>query len=406
MNSRRVVVTGLGVISALGPNTASFWQALCEGRSGIGPFENIDRTLFRFQNAAEVHGYIPEAHFAKKQITRLDRFSQLGLIAAREAVADAALEWTSELCQRTAVVTGTSTGGQDTQEMGFVDLYRKHRSRVHPLTVPRVMCNAAACHISIEYGISGPVYTVSSACSSANHAIGQAFWMVRNGLADAAVTGGSEAPFSFGNLKAWEGLRVVATDTCRPFARDREGIILGEGGAMLVIESLEGAQERGARIYGEIIGFGMSADAYHLTQPSSDGAARAMRAALKDAEVDPQLIEYINAHGTGTQANDPMETRAVRQVFGEHADRLAISSTKSMHGHTLGAAGALEGIATLLALHHGLLPPTANFTEPDPQCDLDVVPNQARAAAVSYAMSNTFAFGGLNAVLVFRRWET
>lgn len=405
MNTRRVVVTGMGVISALGPNTASFWQALTEGRPGIRPFENIDRTLFRFQNAAETQGYVPEEHFAKKEITRIDRFAQLGLVAAREAVADAALEWTPELCQRTAVVTGTSTGGQDSQEMGFVELYQKNRSRVHPLTVPRVMCNAAACHISIEYGLSGPVYTVASACSSSNHAIGQAFWMVRNGLVDAAVAGGSEAPFSYGNLKAWEGLRVVSTSTCRPFTLNREGIILGEGGGMLMIEPLEHAQERGARIYGEIMGFGMSADAYHITQPSSDGAAQAMRAALQDAEVDPQLIDYVNAHGTGTPANDSMETRAIRQVFGDHADRLAISSTKSMHGHTLGAAGALEGIATLLTLQHGLLPPTANFTEPDPECNLDVVPNQARTADVSYAMSNTFAFGGLNAVLVFRRWE-
>ncbi len=404
MKRRRVVVTGLGVISALGPNTDAFWQALREGRSGIGPLENFGPTQFRFQNAAEVRDYTPEAHFGKKQIALLDRFAQLGLVAAREALADAALEWTAPLRQRTAVVTGSSMGGQSTLDKAYLSLYGKQRPRVHPLTVPRAMNSSAASHISMEYGLTGPAYNVSSACSSASHAIGQAFWMVRNGLVEVAVTGGSEAPFGFGNLKAWEALRVIDPDTCRPFSRDRGGTILGEGGAKLVIESLENAQDRGARIYGEIVGFGMSADAHHLTQPSMEGAVRAIRAALEDADVDPQQIGYINAHGTGTRANDPTETRAIREVFGEHADHLAISSTKSLHGHTLGAAGALESVATLLALHHGLLPPTANFTEPDPACDLDVVPNEARAVSVTYAVSNAFAFGGLNAVLVFRRW--
>ncbi len=404
MKRRRVVVTGLGVISALGPNTDAFWQALREGRSGISPLENFGPTQFRFQNAAEVHDYTPDAHFGKKQIALLDRFAQLGLVAAREALADAALEWTAQLRQHTAVVTGSAMGGQSTLDKAYLGLYGKQRPRVHPLTVPRAMNSSAASHISMEYGFTGPAYSVSSACSSASHAIGQAFWMVRNGLVDVAVTGGSEAPFGYGNLKAWEALRVIDPDTCRPFSRDRGGTILGEGGAKLVIESLENAQDRGARIYGEIVGFGMSADAHHLTQPLIEGAVRAIRAALEDADLDPQQIGYVNAHGTGTRANDPAETRAIRQVFGEHADHLVISSTKSMHGHTLGAAGALESVATLLALHHGLLPPTANFTEPDPECDLDVVPNEARAASVTYAVSNAFAFGGLNAVLVFRRW--
>ncbi len=404
MKRRRVVVTGLGVISALGPNTDAFWQALREGRSGIGPLENFDSTLFRCQNAAEVRDYTPEAHFGKKQIALLDRFAQLGLIAAREALADAALEWTAQLRQHTAVVTGSAMGGQSTLDKAYFSLYGKQRPRVHPLTVPRAMNSSATSHISMEYGFTGPAYSVSSACSSASHAIGQAFWMVRNGLVDVAVTGGSEAPFGYGNLKAWEALRVIDPDTCRPFSRDRGGTILGEGGAKLVIESLENAQDRGARIYGEIAGFGMSADAHHLTQPLIEGAVRAIRAALEDADLDPQQIGYVNAHGTGTRANDPSETSAIREVFGEHADHLPISSTKSMHGHTLGAAGALESVATLLALHHGLLPPTANFTEPDPACDLDVVPNEARPAAVTYAVSNAFAFGGLNAVLVFRRW--
>jgi nodulation protein E len=265
------------------------------------------------------------------------------------------------------------------------------------------MENAAASRISLETGVVGPTYTVSTACSSANHAIGQAFWMVRNGMVRLAIAGGSEAVFSLGFLKAWEAMRVVSPDTCRPFSKDRRGLILGEGGAMLVLERLEEARARGAKIYGEIIGFGMSSDAFHITQPSPDGAARAVRAAIADAGLQVEDIGYINAHGTATQANDATETAAIRKVFGAHAGRLAVSSTKSMHGHTLGAAGAIEAVATLLALCHGVLPPTANFTEADPACDLDVIPNQARQKQVEYALSNSFAFGGLNAVLAFRR---
>jgi nodulation protein E len=266
------------------------------------------------------------------------------------------------------------------------------------------MENAAASRISLETGVVGPTYTVSTACSSANHAIGQAFWMVRSGVARMAIAGGSEAVFSLGFLKAWEAMRVVSPDTCRPFSKDRRGLILGEGGAMLVLEPLDAAVARGAKIYGEIAGFGMSSDAFHITQPSPDGAARALRAALSDAGLQPEEIGYINAHGTATQANDATETAAIRKVFGAHADRLAVSSTKSMHGHTLGAAGAIEAVATLLSLCNGVLPPTANFTEPDPACDLDVIPNQARIVQVECALSNSFAFGGLNAVIAFRRF--
>jgi nodulation protein E len=265
------------------------------------------------------------------------------------------------------------------------------------------MSNAGASRIALEYGIVGPSYTISTACASASHAIGQAFWMVRHGVVNAAIAGGSEAPFSLGFLKAWEAMRIVAPDTCRPFSRDRKGLILGEGAAMLLLEPLEHAQARGAKVWGEIAGFGMSSDAYHLTQPLAEGAARAMRSALDDAAIDPAAIGYINAHGTGTLANDVTETQAIREVFGAHADKLHVSSTKSMHGHALGAAGALEAAATLMTLDEGLIPPTANFTEADPDCALDVVPNTARAASIEWALSNSFAFGGLNAVLVFRR---
>jgi nodulation protein E len=403
---RRVVVTGIGVISALGLNGADFWQALCQGRSGIRPIETVDRTRLRFENGAEVRGYRPAEYFDEKTLMFLDRFAQFAVIAAREAVRDSHLEWTEDLREQGAVVTGSCTGGQTYEDEGFVDLYVQKRNRVHPLTVPRIMANAGASHISMEFGIKGPVYTISTACSSANHAIGQAFWMVRHGSADVAIAGGSEAPFSFGNLKAWEAIRAVAPDTCRPFSKNRAGIILGEGGAMLVLEPLEAASARGAAIYGEIVGFGMSSDASHLTQTCPQGGVRAMRRALMDAGLLPEQVGYINAHGTGTAVNDPAETQAIRSVFGRHADRLAVSSTKSMHGHTLGAAGALEAIATLLALRDCILPPTANFTEADPRCDLDVVPNRARHAEVEYALSNSLAFGGLNAVLGFRKRES
>ncbi len=404
MKNRRVVITGIGVISALGRNSQEFWQSLCECRSGIAPIETVDRTHLRFQNAAEVPGFDPHDYFEEKRADHLDRFAQFALIAAREGIADAGLTWTPDLLEHTAVVTGSSAGGQNAQDETFLDLYRKDRSRAHPLTVTRVMANAGASHISMEFGITGPVYTISTACSSANHAIGQAFWMVRNSTAEIGIAGGSEAPLSFVHLKAWEAMRVVAPDTCRPFSKNRAGMILGEGAAMVVLEPLEAALARDAKIYAEIIGLGMSADAHHITHPSQEGAARAIRAALRDGDIQPEQVGYINAHGTGTLSNDPMETLAIRAVFGKHTERLAVSSTKSMHGHALGAAGAIEACATVFALRQGILPPTANFTEFDPECDLDVIPNKARPLQVEYAISNSFAFGGLNAVLAFRRW--
>jgi len=321
----------------------------------------------------------------------------------REVGVGCGLSIVAELKAGRAIVTGTCSGGRTSEDREFHSLYADGSTRIHPLTIARTMSNAGASRIALEYGIVGPSYTISTACASASHAIGQAFWMVRNGAVDAAIAGGSEAPFSLGFLKAWEAMRIVSTDTCRPFSRDRKGLILGEGAAMLLLEPLEHAQARGAKIWGEIVGFGMSSDAHHLTQPLAEGAARAMRSALEDAAVDPDVIGYINAHGTGTLANDVTETQAIREVFGAHADKLAVSSTKSMHGHALGAAGALEAVATLMALDDELIPPTANFTEADPDCALDVVPNTARAASIEWALSNSFAFGGLNAVLVFRR---
>ncbi len=405
MQERRVAVTGLGAVCALGQSVPEVWDALREGRPGIGPIKSVNVSGLRFQNGAEVQGYDPSCHFDPDHIGLLDRFAQFAVLTAREALRDSGTVWTPDLRETSAVVCGSSMGGQSSQDAGYRDLYEQ-RGRIHPLAIPRTMANAGASHISMEFGITGPVFTISTACSSGNHAIGLAFRMVRDGEVEMAIAGGSEAPFSLGSLKAWEGMRVIAPDTCRPFSRDRRGMILGEGGAMLVLEPLEAARARGVRIHAEIAGFGMSSDAYHIIQPSVGGPARAMRVALKDAGLAPERVGYINAHGTGTSGNDSMETRAIREVFGTHANQIGVSSTKSMHGHTLGAAGALEGVATILALREGVLPPTANYAVPDPECDLDVIPNRARTAKIQCALSNSFAFGGLNAVLAFRAYES
>jgi nodulation protein E len=407
MASRRVAITGLGIISALGLDLAQNWTALCAGRSGIAPLQVVDGAGvgLKVLNGAQVRDFDPLKHFEGGKDAQLDRFAQFSVVAAREAFRDSGIELSPEMRLRSAVICGSAVGGQASIEHGFEDLWVQGRGRVHPLTIPKTMANAGASHISMDLGLAGPVYTVSTACSSANHAIGQAFRLVRDGEAELAVTGGSEAIFTVGMLKAWEAMRVIAPDTCRPFSKDRRGMILGEGGAMMILEPLEAAQARGARIYAEICGMGMTSDAHHLTQPTVDGPARAMKGALREAGMKPEEVGYINAHGTGTAGNDPVETKAIREVFGAHADKLAVSSTKSMHGHALGAAGALEAIATVLALHHGILPPTANFTEPDPECDLDYIPNRARAVQVQAALSNSFAFGGLNAVVAFRAFK-
>ena len=399
---RRVAITGAGAISALGRSASEFAAALRECRSGIGQIESADISTLRFQNGAEVKQYSHQPYFDDRRADFMDRFAQFAVIAAREAVESSGVQWTPELRETSAIITGACVGGQSTEDAGFVEIYKKNTNRVHPLTIPKTMANAGASHISMEFGITGPAFTISTACSSAAHAIGQAWQMVASGATDLALTGGSEAPFSLGILKAWEAMRVVSPETCRPFSKDRRGMILGEGAAMFVLEPLEAAVARGARIHAEIVGFGMSADACHITQPSVDGAARAIRGALRSAGLAPEQIGYINAHGTATAVNDVTETAAIRQVFGAHAGRLAVSSTKSMHGHGLGAAAALECLAAVIALRDGILPPTANFTVPDPECDLDVVPNAARVQQVEYALSNSFAFGGLNAVLALR----
>jgi nodulation protein E len=412
---RRVVITGMGILCSLGQDAAECWNALREGRSEIAPIELADVRGMRFQLGAEVRGFQSTDHFDGARCELIDRFAQFALVAARQAVREAGLNFSGETARgessfgknlgRVAVITGTSMGGQTSLDRGFVAIYKEGRPRPHPFTIPLTMYNAGASQISMEMGITGPTFTISTACASATHAIGQAFWMVRSGVVEAAICGGSEAPFSPGILRAWEAMRVVSPDPCRPFSRNRKGLTLGEGGAMLFLESLDSAVERGARVLGEVVGFGMSSDAGHVTLPSVAGPMAAMTAALNDGGVPAEKVGYINAHGTGTAANDANEVRAIRQVFGAHADELAISSTKSMHGHALGAAGALEAFATVMALRDGVLPPTVGFTEMDPDCNLDVVPNIARKKQVEYGLSNSFAFGGLNAVLAFRHWE-
>ena len=401
---RRVVITGMGVISSLGTNADAFWKALTSGTSGIAPITATYADQIRFNSVAEVRDFDPEKFLPVKPLALQERFTQFALVAADEAVQQSGIEWRPELQEEAAVITGSSLGGRGADESGYWELFHNNRTRVHPLTIPLSMANAGASHISIRYGLQGPVYTIATACSSAAHAIGQAFWMVRSGAAPLAIAGGSEAPLFLGVLKAWEAMRVISKDTCRPFSADRSGLVLGEGGAMLVLEPLDDALARGAKPLAEIVGFGMSSDATHLTLPNPEGAARAMRKAIQDSGLAPEQFGYINAHGTATEANDRTETAVIRSVFQAHADRLAISSTKSMHGHTLGAAGAIEAVASVLSLQHGVLPPTANFTTQDPNCDLDVIPNMARTVQVEACLSNSFAFGGLNAVLAFKRW--
>lgn len=404
MKTRRVVITGSGAVCALGRNCAEIWRALSAGRSGFTALPKFAAGDVKFSIAGIVHGF-PDERVSPKLQDLTDRFAQFLLASAQEAVSQAGLAPDDPRWADAAVITGTSIGGETAQDESFWSMYGEGKPRVHPLLIPKTMPNAGASHLSMTYGVRGQVYTVSTACSSANHAIGQAFMAIRSGNCDLALTGGSEAPITFGFLKAWEGMRVVSPDTCRPFSRGRGGLILGEGGGILVLESEETALARGATILAELAGFGMSADAHHLTVPKADGAALAMRRALESAGMAPEEVQYINAHGTGTPINDPVETAAIRLVFGDHAKNLAVSSTKSMHGHVLGGAGAVEAAATLLAISHQTAPPTANFTEADPECDLDYVPNTARPMEIRAALSNSFAFGGLNAVLAFRQYR-
>jgi nodulation protein E len=400
----RVVITGMGAVTPLGMTAGDSWAAMREGRCAIGPITTLPRESLRFGIAAEVHGFDPLAHFEEKRLILLDRVAQFALVAAREAIAQSGIDFSADgIGENTAVVIGTGIGGEQTHDAASRRLYAENNPRTHPLTIVRLMANAPACQISIEHKLSGPSFATVSACASSNHALAQAFHMVRSGVADAAVAGGTEACITLGVILAWEAMRVMADDTCRPFCKQRHGMVLGEGAGVFVLETLEHAQRRGATILAEFVGAGMSADASDIVFPSEAGAAKAIQRALADGGLAPQDIDYINAHGTGTSGNDPTESKAIRRVFGAHADALAVSSTKSMHGHALGAAGAIELVAAIGALRDGVMPPTMNFIDPDPECDLDYVPNAAREKPVRAVLSNSFAFGGLNAVIALRR---
>ncbi len=401
---RRIVITGMGVISPIGQNVETFRQNLFKGTSGI---ESVGFTYrnneVRFP-AAPVKDFKAEDWIDPKKSSLLDRFSQFAVAAALQAVRDSGITFTEETAERTAVITGTGVGGQNTLEESYMKLLNEQGSpRVHPFTIPRLMANAGSSQISMATGITGPGFTVASACASAIHAMGVTLHMLRSGLIDAAITGGSEACLTFGTLKGWEALRVMAPDVCRPFSVNRAGMVLGEGAAMFMLETLENAEARGAKIYAELAGFGMSSDAKDITTPDVKGASRAVIKAMKDAGLAPEDIDYINAHGTGTRINDLTETAALKTAFGARAAKLAVSSSKSMFGHALGAAGALEMLATVLAVTDDIAPPTMNYLGPDPECDLDYVPNTARPMKIRAALNNSFAFGGLNAVVAVKK---
>ena len=400
---RRVVITGAGTVNPLAMDVAGTYAAFAAGRCAIGPLliRDVDRLSIKI--AAQVHDWQPEQHFERQRLPLLDRFAQFALVAARQAVAQSGLRFEGALADTTGVVLGTAGGGLTTTDDNYRSVYAEGKSRVHPFVVPKLMSSAAPSHVSMEFTLRGPSFALSSACASSNHAMGLAFQMVRSGLADVMLTGGAEAMLCLGGIKAWEGLRVMSPDACRPFSLSRNGMVQGEGAAVFVFEDFDHARARGAVILAEVAGFGMTSDASDIVMPSTEGAARAMTIALKDAGLAPEQIGYINAHGTGTAANDRSETAAIRTVFGAQADRLMVSSTKSMHGHLIGGTGAVELLACLMALQTDVIAPTMGFETPDPDCNLDVVPNQARAVRVEAVLSNAFAFGGLNAVLALRR---
>jgi beta-ketoacyl-acyl-carrier-protein synthase II len=407
---RRVVITGIGVFSSPGKDTDTFFCNLLSARSAIRRIQQWDPSTLSVQIAAEVPDYSPTDYFPLKRLDLLDRFTQFGLLAAREAVKSSGLEISEEERTRFGVVMGTGMGGAETFDSSFYNLYAKGETRLHPFTIPRMMHNAVTSQICMEYGAQGPALAVCTACSSAGHAIGEAFHFIKSGMADVMLAGGSDAPITYGMIRSWESVRVLASGNggpscaCRPFSADREGMVIGEGASVLVLEEWERARKRGAKVHAELAGYGLTSDAGHITQPSVAGPARAIRMALDEAGANPEDVDYINAHGTGTRLNDAIETQVIKEVFKDHARRVAISSTKSMHGHVMGATGAVELAATVMAMERGMIPPTANYTRPDPECDLDYVPNQARQQEVDVAVSNSFAFGGLNAVLLVRRF--
>ena len=411
--SRRVVVTGVGLVSSLGIGTAATWDALCAGKSGIGPITRFDASAFASRIAGEVKGFDPLQFVAKKDVKKMDVFIQYAIAAAEFASTDAALVVTPETASRVGVIIASGIGGFSTIEREHRALLEGGPRKISPFFIPAAIINLAAGQVSIRLGAKGPNSATCTACSASAHAVGDAFEVIRQGRADVMVTGGSEAaitPMGVGGFAAMRALSTRNDDptrACRPFDRDRDGFIIGEGAGVLVLEEHEYAVNRGANIYAELVGYGMSGDAYHVTAPAEngDGAQRVMRAALEQAGVAPELVDYVNAHGTSTPFNDRIETFAIKECFGSHAKRLAVSSTKSMTGHLLGAAGGLEAGVAALAVRDQVIPPTVNQEHPDPDCDLDYVPNVKRSATVDFALSNSFGFGGTNASLLFKRYS-
>jgi 3-oxoacyl-[acyl-carrier-protein] synthase II len=408
---RRVVVTGLGLVSPLGTGVEKNWQAILEGRSGIRKITRFAADAYPARIAGEVPDFKAEDFIESKEIKKMDLFIQFALGAAAMAVEDSGLRIEGEFANEVGVIIGVGLCGLDTIEATHKAMLDGGPRKISPFFIPKVISNLAAGHIAIRYGAKGVNWTPTSACASGTHAIGEAFHLIRRGLQDAVIAGGAEAcitPLGVGGFAAMKALSTRNDEperASRPFDKERDGFIVGEGAGVLILEEREQALKRGAKIYAEVIGYAANGDAHHMTAPSPDGegAARCMRLALKDAGLAPSDIGYINAHGTSTEYNDANETTAIKTVFGEHAAKLAVSSTKSMTGHLLGAAGAIEGVYSVLALHRGVLPPTINYEIPDPACDLDYVPNKARKADIEVALSNSFGFGGTNACAIFRR---
>ncbi|MGI6686194.1 MAG: beta-ketoacyl-ACP synthase II [Bacillota bacterium] len=411
-NNKRVVITGLGVISPVGNNIETFWDSLVQGKSGIGEITYFDTTGYTTRIAGQVKDFDPTAFLDKKEARRMDRYSQFAMAAAKMAVEDAGLDIEKEDGNRVGVILGSGIGGVATMEEQKQILLEKGPGRISPFFVPMMISNMAAGHISIAFRAYGINETIVTACASGTNAIGDAFKAIQRGVADIIFTGGTEAPITplsvagFCAMKALSTRNEEPTKASRPFDKNRDGFVMGEGAGILVLESLEHAQKRGAKIYAEIVGYGSTADAHHITAPApeGEGAAMCMSEALKDAGLKPEDVDYINAHGTSTDLNDKGETMAIRRVFGDHAEKLAVSSTKSVTGHLLGAAGAVEAIASCLAIKNGVIPPTINYETPDPECDLDYVPNTAREREVKVALSNSLGFGGHNATIAFKKF--
>ncbi len=408
---RRVVVTGLGVIAPNGIGKTAFWKANCSGKSGVGLLNSFDTERFRTKMAAQVNDFNPADFMPQAVAARVDRFVHFGLAAADMAITDSGLKMENLDSYRVGVIMGSGLGGILFHEEQLLQNSHKGAHRVNPTCVPKITPNAVSAHIAIRYGLKGPNFVVSTACASGNHAIGEALCKIQNGRADVILSGGTEAPFTPYTFGAFYSLRVLSStdrpphEASRPFDRDRDGFVMGEGGAVLVLEEYEHARKRNARIYAEISGYGLTSGAYHMVVPLPEGedAAQTMRLALQDAAIDPATVSYINAHGTSTRANDIAETKAIKAVFGSSAYRIPVSSTKSMIGHTIGAAGAIEAVVCCLAIAHQKIPPTINYENVDPECDLDYVPQQARDVNIESAVSNAFGFGSVNASIVFQK---